>query len=63
MWIICLEDVMIFLLMICLYLILCFKFNEFILKGCMGVFGIYMCIYDYVSLSVKMNLFELVINC
>lgn len=54
---------MIFLLMICLYLVLYFKFNEFILKGCMGVFGIYMCIYNYVSLSVKMNLFELVINC
>lgn len=62
MWIICLEDVMIFLLTICPYLIPRFKFNELTLKGRMGALGIHMCIYNYASLSAKMNPFESVIN-
>lgn len=62
MWIICLEDVMIFLLTICPYLIPRFKFNELTLKGRMGALGIHMCIYNYASLSAKTNPFESVIN-
>lgn len=60
MWIICLEDVMIFLLTICPYLVPHFKFNELTLKGRMGALGIH--IYNYVSLSAKINPFESVIN-
>lgn len=62
MWIICLQDVMIFLLTICPYLIPRFKVNELTLKGRMGALGIHMCIYNYASLSAKMNPFESVIN-
>lgn len=53
---------MIFLLTICPYLVPHFKFNELTLKGRMGALGIHMCIYNYASLSAKMNPFESVIN-